>query len=67
MKKLPDGDFLLLMSSFPAKQLEGIYRRRWCIEVLFQNFKKRGFDLKSTHLRELLSNIYTMDILAIII
>ena len=51
IKVLPDGDFLFLMGSFPAKQLGGIYRARWCIEVLFQNFKKRGFDLESTHLR----------------
>ena len=26
-------------------------RSRWCIETVFQDFKKRGFDLESTHLK----------------
>jgi len=51
MKRLSDGDFLFLIGNFPAKQLGGFYRRRWCIEVLFQTFKERGFDLESTHLK----------------
>jgi Transposase DDE domain len=51
MKRLPDNDYLFLMGSFLPKQLGNIYRNRWCIEVLFQNFKERGFDLESTHLK----------------
>lgn len=51
MKRLPDHDYLFLMGSFLPKQLGNIYRNRWCIEVLFQNFKERGFDLESTHLK----------------
>lgn len=51
IKRLSDGDFLFLMGNLPAKQLGGFYRRRWCIEVLFQVFKSRGFDLESTHLK----------------
>lgn len=51
MKRLPDKDYLFLMGSFLPKQLGNIYRNRWCIEVLFQNFKERGFDLESTHLK----------------
>jgi Transposase DDE domain len=51
MKRLPDQDYLFLMGSFLPKQLGNIYRNRWCIEVLFQNFKERGFDLESTHLK----------------
>ncbi|MFN7100782.1 MAG: IS4 family transposase [Flavobacterium sp.] len=51
LKKLPDNDFLFLIGNVPAKQLGGFYRRRWCIEVLFQTFKERGFDLESTHLQ----------------
>lgn len=51
LKKLPDNDFLFLIGYVPAKQLGGFYRRRWCIEVLFQTFKERGFDLESTHLQ----------------
>jgi hypothetical protein len=51
LKKLPDNDFLFLMGSLPAKQLGLSYRNRWCIEVLFQTFKERGFDLEATHLK----------------
>ena len=51
MKRLPDDDYLFLMGSFLPKQLGNIYRNRWCIEVLFQNFKERGFDLESTYLK----------------
>jgi Transposase DDE domain len=51
LKKLPNNDFLFLIGNLPAKQLGGFYRRRWCIEVLFQTFKERGFDLESTHLQ----------------
>ena len=51
VKRLSDGDFLFLIGNLPVKQLGGFYRRRWCIEVLFQTFKGRGFDLESTHLK----------------
>lgn len=52
LKKLADGDFLFLVGNLPAKQLGNAYRHRWCIEVLFQTFKQRGFDLEATHLKE---------------
>lgn len=51
IKRLINDDFLFLIGNLPAKQLGGSYRRRWCIEVLFQTFKGRGFDLESTHLK----------------
>ena len=51
IKRLLNNDFLFLIGNLPAKQLGGFYRRRWCIEVLFQTFKGRGFDLESTHLK----------------
>lgn len=51
IKILPKGDFLFLIGSLPAKELGRTYRKRWSIEVLFQSFKKRGFDLESTHLK----------------
>lgn len=53
IRQLPNADILFLIGSFPAKQLDSLYRRRWSIEVLFQSLKKRGFDLESTHLRSL--------------
>jgi len=51
LKRLPNDDYLFLIGSFPAKELGRIYRKRWCIETLFQAFKGRGFDLESTHLK----------------
>ncbi|MBB6005761.1 transposase, partial [Arcicella rosea] len=51
IKRLPSGDYLFLISDLSAKKLGAIYRKRWCIEVLFQTFKERGFDLESTHLK----------------
>ena len=51
LKTLINGDFLFLIGNLPAKKLGEIYRKRWSIEVLFQSFKKRGFDLESTHLK----------------
>ena len=51
IKRLPSNDYLFLISDFPAKKIGAIYRKRWCIEVLFQTFKERGFDLESTHLK----------------
>ena len=36
--------FYFFIGNLPAKQHGGFYRRRWCIEVLFQAFKGLGFD-----------------------
>lgn len=51
LKRLPKGEFLYLIGNLPAKSLGKHYRKRWSIEVLFQSFKNRGFDLESTHLK----------------
>jgi hypothetical protein len=51
LKKISDHEFLFLIGSLPAKQLDSCYHRRWCIEVLFQAFKSRGVDLESTQLK----------------
>lgn len=51
LKKLSDGDYLILAGNLPAKQLGGFYRRRWSIEVFFQSVKGRGFNLENTHLK----------------
>lgn len=51
LKRLPNDDYLFLIGSLGAKALGRIYRKRWCIETLFQAFKGRGFDLESTHLK----------------
>lgn len=69
MKTLLEGDFLFLIGSIPAKKLGETYRKRWSIEVLFQSFKERGFDLESTHLKcnEKLSKLLVFVSLAVAI
>jgi len=53
LKRLQSGHLLYLFGSMEARHLGGIYRRRWTIEACFQSFKGRGFDLESTHLKDL--------------
>lgn len=52
-KALKDGDLLFLFGTAKAEFLAQLYKKRWRIECFFQNVKKRGFDLESTHLRDL--------------
>ena len=52
LKKLNNDEYLYLIGSELAKNLGTLYRNRWSIEVCFQSFKKRGFDLESTHLKD---------------
>ena len=42
----------VLVSDLPADQLRRVYSRRMCIEEMFSDLKKRGFDLESTRLRD---------------
>ena len=49
-KKLKD-DILFLFGTAKAEYLAQLYQKRWRIETFFQNVKKRGFDLESTHLK----------------
>lgn len=35
-----------------VKFMGQLYRKRWSIEVCFQNMKRRGFDLEDTHLQD---------------
>jgi len=53
IKELTNGEFLYLIGTFSAKELGNLYRKRWCIETFFQSLKTRGFDLKSSHLRNI--------------
>lgn len=41
LQRLPNDDYLFLIGSFSAKGLGRVYRKRWCIETLFQAFKGR--------------------------
>ena len=49
-QKLKTGDFLILISNLPLKSARYYYAKRWAIEVLFGNLKKRGFNLEDTHI-----------------
>lgn len=53
LKRLTGGDLLYLFGTMEARHLGQVYRRRWTIEACFQSLKSRGFDLESTHLKEL--------------
>ena len=53
LKRTADGQLLYLFGTMAARHLGSVYRRRWTIEACFQAFKSRGFDLESTHLKDL--------------
>jgi hypothetical protein len=46
-------DFLYLVSNhYHGKDATRLYRQRWGIEQVFSHFKKRGFDLETTHMSD---------------
>lgn len=45
------GELLYLIGTLPTRELAGIYRKRWSIEVFFQALKGRGFNLEESRLR----------------
>ena len=47
------GELLYLIGSFKPSKLKQIYKKRWAIEVMFQAFKSRGFDMEKSRLRSL--------------
>ena len=51
-KKLPDGDYLILISSNNPEDAQTEYKKIWTIETLFNKLKKRGFNLETTHMRD---------------
>ncbi|MBD2703457.1 transposase [Spirosoma sp. BT702] len=53
IKRLDQQEYLYLFGSVRVAFLDQLYRKRWRIEAFFQNLKLRGFDLESTHLRNL--------------
>lgn len=52
-KRLPDGDYFILISNFEPVEAQEEYAQRWSIEKLFNKFKTRGFDLEVTHMTDL--------------
>jgi hypothetical protein len=53
VKRLDEQEYLYLFGNVEVGFLGQLYRKRWCIEAFFQNLKRRGFALESTHLRSL--------------
>ncbi|TAE21848.1 MAG: IS4 family transposase [Cytophagales bacterium] len=51
--RLWETEFLYLFGNLESRLLGQLYRKRWSIEVCFQNLKGRGFDLGKTHLLSL--------------
>ena len=49
-QKLKTGDHLILVSNLPMRSGRFYYAKRWGIEVLFANLKKRGFNFENTHI-----------------
>ena len=48
--RLPDGDYLILVTpDFNSKSIED-YAKRWEIETLFGCLKTRGYNFEDTHL-----------------
>jgi len=52
-KRLPDKDYLIIISNAnPYEALED-YKQRWSIEKLFNKLKTRGFNLENTQMKAL--------------
>jgi len=52
IRRLKNGELLILASSFSAKRALKIYRLRWKIETLFGLLKTKGFNLEDTHMKD---------------
>lgn len=48
-----NGELLYLIGTLQPDKLDKIYKKRWSIEVVFQAFKGRGFNLECSCLRDL--------------
>lgn len=47
-----EGFLYLASNRFYGREALALYRRRWGIEQVFSHFKKRGFDLETTHMSD---------------
>jgi transposase len=52
IKRLNDGELLILVSSSSAKKALKTYKLRWKIETLFGLLKTKGFNLEDTHMKD---------------
>jgi hypothetical protein len=49
-KRLPDGDYLIIVSNENPEEALKDYKERWTIEKLFNKLKTRGFNLEVTQM-----------------
>jgi hypothetical protein len=52
-KRLPDGDYLIILSNAKPEEALKDYKERWTIEKLFNKLKTRGFNLEVTQMTSL--------------
>jgi len=50
--RMPDGEYLIIVTDKEPETAPEDYARRWEIETLFGCLKSRGFDFESTHMTE---------------
>ncbi len=50
--RLPDGEYVIVVSDDQSDTVMEEYKRRWKIEVLFESLKSRGFNFEATHLKD---------------
>ena len=50
--KQEEQDYLIVLTNGYAYEALRNYKKRWSIEVMFQDFKEQGFNLEKTHLKE---------------
>ena len=50
--KKGEDDYLIVLTNTVAHQALKNYKKRWSIEVMFQDFKKQGFHLEASHLNQ---------------
>lgn len=50
--RMPDGEYVMVVSDSQSDEVLEEYKRRWKIEVLFEALKSRGFNFEDTHLKD---------------
>ena len=50
--RMPDGEYVIVVSDAQSNHVMEKYKRRWKIEVLFEALKSRGFNFEDTRLKD---------------
>lgn len=50
--RMPDGEYVIVVSNIQSDDVMEAYKKRWKIEVLFEALKSRGFNFEDTHLKD---------------